>query len=433
MNVQLLQSKIGARLQGDRVIWLVIGLLAIFSVLTVYSSAEALALRTGVGTESFLAKHIVLLLGAMLLIYACHSVNYQKYGRLSVVFLVIAVPLLIYTQLLGETYNQATRWIRIPFIGLTFQTSDFAKIALIMYTARTISLMQTKKIALAELILPVLFVCMLIAPSDLSSALILFFTCVLLMFIGRVEMRNVFSLLMLGLAVFAVLIMLSDFFPDAIRVDTWVHRLKDFWMGSTSDQFQVEQAQMAIAQGGFLGLGPGNAQQAHFLPHSYSDYIFCVIIEEYGMVGAIVILILYTTLLIRCIRLVTRSPKAFGAMLALGLCFSLVIQAYVHMAVNVNLLPVTGLTLPFISMGGTSLMFTGISLGIILSVSKCIESGQEMKESNSIQQTAAVGNTLSTESTAATILIPQEDINTIDLDINDSFSSDESFNNLDEA
>ena len=246
-------------------------------------------------------------------------------------------------------------------------------------------------------------------------------------------MRNVFSLLMLGLAVFAVLIMLSDFFPDAIRVDTWVHRLKDFWMGSTSDQFQVEQAQMAIAQGGFLGLGPGNAQQAHFLPHSYSDYIFCVIIEEYGMVGAIVILILYTTLLIRCIRLVTRSPKAFGAMLALGLCFSLVIQAYVHMAVNVNLLPVTGLTLPFISMGGTSLMFTGISLGIILSVSKCIESGQEMKESNSIQQTAAVGNTLSTESTGATILIPQEDINTIDLDIDDSFSSDESFNNLDEA
>jgi cell division protein FtsW len=361
-------------LQGDKVIWLVVGFLAIFSVLAVYSSSEALALRTGIGTESFLVKHIFLLIGSLFLIYFCHLINYVKYGRLSVLLLVIAIPLLVYTQLLGETYNQATRWIRIPLVGLTFQTSDFAKIALILYTARTLSLMQHKKIALGELLVPILLVCGLIAPSDLSSALILFFTCLLLMFIGRVKMRNVFSLLMLGFAAFAVLILLADFFPEAIRVDTWVHRLKDFWMGNTGDQFQVEQAQMAIAQGGFFGLGPGNAQQAHFLPHSYSDYIFCVIIEEYGMIGSLVVIGLYITLLLRCIRLVTKSPKAFGAMLAVGLCFSLVIQAFVHMAVNVNLLPVTGLTLPFVSMGGTSLMFTGISLGIILSVSKYIES-----------------------------------------------------------
>lgn len=373
MDVKFIQTKVGALLQGDKVIWLVIGLLAIFSVLTVYSSAEALALRTGVGTESFLAKHIILLCASMVLIYICHLVNYVKYGKLSVIFLVIAIPLLVYTQLLGETLNQATRWIRIPFIGVTFQTSDFAKIALIMYTARTLSLMQNKKVALGELIIPVLLVCGLIAPSDLSSALILFFTCVLLMFIGRVEMRNVFSLLMLGVGAFAILIMLSEFFPDSIRVGTWISRLRDFWLGTAGDQFQVEQAQMAIAQGGFFGVGPGNAQQAHFLPHSYSDYIFCVIVEEYGTMGAMVMIALYITLLLRCIRLVTRSPKAFGAMLALGLCFSLVIQAFVHMAVNVNLLPVTGLTLPFVSMGGTSLLFTGISLGIILSVSKYIE------------------------------------------------------------
>ncbi|BDS12853.1 FtsW/RodA/SpoVE family cell cycle protein [Aureispira anguillae] len=388
MDVKFIQTKVGALLQGDKVIWLVIGLLAIFSVLTVYSSAEALALRTGVDTESFLVKHIVLLCAAMLLIYICHMVNYVKYGRLSVIFLVIAVPLLVYTQLLGETLNQATRWIKIPFIGVTFQTSDFAKIALIMYTARTLSLMQSKKVALGELIIPVLLVCGLIAPSDLSSALILFFTCVLLMFIGRVEMRNVFSLMMLGVGAFAILIMLSEFFPDSIRVGTWISRLRDFWLGTTGDQFQVEQAQMAIAQGGFLGVGPGNAQQAHFLPHSYSDYIFCVIVEEYGTVGAMVIIGLYITLLLRCIRLVTRSPKAFGAMLALGLCFSLVIQAFVHMAVNVNLLPVTGLTLPFVSMGGTSLLFTGISLGIILSVSKYIETsvgeGSKTNDANQV-------------------------------------------------
>ena len=373
MDIKYAQKKLGSLLQGDKVIWLVIGLLAILSVLTVYSSAEALALRTGANTESFLIKHIVLLGAAVVLIYICHMVNYVKYGRLSVILLVIAVPLLLYTQLLGETFNQATRWIRIPFIGVTFQTSDFAKIALIMYTARTLSLMQSRVVPLGELIIPVLLVCGLIAPSDLSSALILFFTCALLMFVGRLEMRNVFSLIMLGVGAFAVLIMLSEFLPGIIRVDTWQSRLHDFWVGSSGEQFQVEQAQMAIAQGGFFGVGPGNAQQAHFLPHSYSDYIFCVIVEEYGTIGAFLIIGLYITLLLRCIRLVTRSPKAFGAMLALGLCFSLVIQAFVHMAVNVNLLPVTGLTLPFISMGGTSLLFTGISLGIILSVSKFIE------------------------------------------------------------
>ncbi|MFK7799981.1 MAG: FtsW/RodA/SpoVE family cell cycle protein [Aureispira sp.] len=373
MDIKYAQKKLGSLLQGDKVIWLVIGFLAILSVLTVYSSAEALALRTGANTESFLIKHIVLLCAAVVLIYICHMVNYVKYGRLSVILLVIAVPLLLYTQLLGETFNQATRWIRIPFIGVTFQTSDFAKIALIMYTARTLSLMQSREVPLGELIIPVLLVCGLIAPSDLSSALILFFTCALLMFVGRLEMRNVFSLFMLGIGAFAVLIMLSEFLPGIIRVDTWQSRLYDFWVGSSGEQFQVEQAQMAIAQGGFFGVGPGNAQQAHFLPHSYSDYIFCVIVEEYGTIGAFLIIGLYITLLLRCIRLVTRSPKAFGAMLALGLCLSLVIQAFVHMAVNVNLLPVTGLTLPFVSMGGTSLLFTGISLGIILSVSKFIE------------------------------------------------------------
>lgn len=389
MDLNHTQKRLSTLLQGDKVIWLVIGLLAICSVLTVYSSAEALALRTGTDTESFLVKHIVLLIAAVALIYICHLVSYVKYGRLSAILLVVAVPLLLYTYLLGETFNHATRWIRIPFIGVTFQTSDFAKIALIMYTARTLSLMQRQNIALGELIVPIILVCGLIAPSDLSSALILFFTCALLMFVGRVEIRNVLSLIMLGVGSFAVLIMLSEFLPGIIRVDTWQSRLYDFWVGDSGDQFQVEQAQMALAQGGFFGVGPGNAQQAHFLPHSYSDYIFCVIVEEYGTLGAIIIIALYVTLLLRCIRLVTRSPKTFGAMLALGLCFSLVIQAFVHMAVNVNLLPVTGLTLPFVSMGGTSLLFTGISLGIILSVSKYIETSAG-EGGSSIEDSAVV-------------------------------------------
>ncbi len=392
MDVKFILAILGALLQGDKVFWLVIGLLSIFYILTVYSSAEALALRKGTDTESFLIKHMVLLSGALVLMYICHLVNYVKYARLSVILLVIAIPLLIYTQLLGETLNQATRWIRIPFIGITFQTSDFAKIALIMYTARTLSLMQSKQIGQGELMVPVLIVCALIAPSDLSSALILFLTCSLLMFVGRVDLRNVFSMFMLGIGAFSVLLMMANFFPNAIRVETWVNRLSQFWTGTTGDQFQVEQAQMAIAQGGLFGVGPGNAQQAHFLPHSYSDYIFCVIIEEYGTIGAMIILVLYITLLFRCIRLVTRSPKAFGAMLALGLCLSLVIQAFVHMAVNVNLLPVTGLTLPFISMGGTSLLFTGISFGIILSVSKYIETTLGEGHVGSIADQVAANN-----------------------------------------
>ncbi len=392
MDIKLIQTKLGALLQGDKVIWLVIGLLAIFSVLTVYSSAEALALRKEVDTEAFLIKHVVLLVGALMLMYICHLVNYVKYAKISVVLLVIAIPLLVYTQLLGVTYNEATRWVKVPFVGITFQTSDFAKIALITYTARTLSLMQSKKIGQGELMLPILLICGIIAPSDLSSALILFFTCTLLMFVGRVDMRNVFSLVMLGVGAFAVLLMLANFFPDSIRVGTWISRLSQFWTGADGNQLQVSQAQMAIAQGGFFGVGPGNAQHAHFLPHSYSDYIYCVILEEYGTLGGLIVLALYTTLLLRCIRLVTRSPKAFGAMLALGLCFSLVIQAFVHMAVNVNLLPVTGLTLPFVSLGGTSLLFTGISLGIILSVSKYIETTVGEGNIGSIADQVAANN-----------------------------------------
>jgi cell division protein FtsW len=398
-DINILQSRIAALLQGDKFIWVVVGLLAIISVLTVYSSAEVLANRSNSYTESFLVKHLVLLGGAVLLMYIAHLVNYMRYARLSAILLVIAIPLLIYTMTFGIELNGARRWIRIPFVNLSFQTADFAKMALILYVARTISLMQNSRSSLLELVVPVLAVCVLIAPYDLSNALILFFTCLLLMFIGRVDLRNVFSLLMLGVGLFAILVILSDFMPG-IRADTWISRLRDFMDGSAAaDSFQVEQAKMAIARGGVLGVGPGNGVQAHFLPHSYSDYIYCIIIEEYGIIGGFLVIILYMTLLVRCIRLVTRSPKAFGAMLALGLCLSLVIQAFAHMAVSVNLMPVTGLTLPFVSMGGTSLLFTGASLGIILSVSRYIEnssSGTLEEDSKKVRSKKTTNNNAKT-------------------------------------
>jgi cell division protein FtsW len=208
------------------------------------------------------------------------------------------------------------------------------------------------------------------------------------MFVGKVDLRNVFSLFMLGLGLFAAMIFLSEVFPE-IRVDTWISRLYNFVNGADSgDNFQVEQAKMAIARGGYFGVGPGNGVQSHFLPHAYSDYIYCIIVEEYGLVGGIIILALYLALIVRTFRMVNKTPKTFGAMLAVGLSLSITIQAFTHMAVNVNLVPVTGLTLPFVSLGGTSLMFTGLAFGIILSVSRSFEKNTNNKsKENSIHKT----------------------------------------------
>ena len=375
MNFELIRAYIAGLLRGDKILWMVVMFLSLFSVLIVYSSTEGLAHRYNANSTSFLIKHVTLLLVAFAVIYVCHLVDYARYARLSTYLLVAAIVLLVYTQLFGTTLNQASRWIRIPFINITFQTSDFAKVVLVLYVSRTLALMAQREVALGELVIPVLTVCGLIAPSDLSTAGILFFTCLLLMFVGKVELRNVFSVLMLGIGVFAVIIAVADYIP-AIRVDTWANRLRDFATGvSDSDSYQVMQAKMAIAQGGFFGQGPGNGIQSHFLPHAYSDYIYCIIIEEYGFFGALVILFLYILFLLRCVRLATRSPKAFGSMLAIGLSLLITIQALTHMAVNVHLLPVTGLPLPLVSMGGTSLLFTGIALGIILSVSNFVETG----------------------------------------------------------
>ena len=385
---EIITNKLASLLQGDRVIWLIVTLLGIFSILTVYSATEILAVRRNTGTESFLVRHTVLIIAAMGIMYIAHMINFMRYARLSTILIAIAIPLLMYTMFFGVNLNGASRWIRLPFVGITFQTSDFAKLALIIYVARTVALMQTRAITNSELLGPVLAVCFLIAPYDLSNAVVLFLTCVFQMFVGKVDLRNVFSLFMLGLGLFAAMIFLSEVFPE-IRVDTWISRLYNFVNGADSgDNFQVEQAKMAIARGGYFGVGPGNGVQSHFLPHAYSDYIYCIIVEEYGLVGGIIILALYLALIFRTFRMVNKTPKTFGAMLAVGLSLSITIQAFTHMAVNVNLVPVTGLTLPFVSLGGTSLMFTGLAFGIILSVSRSIEKNTNNKsKDNSTQKT----------------------------------------------
>lgn len=373
-----LGTRLYAELRGDRTIWAILAVLSIFSILAVYSSTGTLAYREmGGNTESFLVKHFVIVAGGLFLAYLAHLIHYTRYSRAAPVLLMLSLPLLVYTIAFGTDINDARRWITVPFVGLTFQTSDFAKLALIIFVARAISSKQDYikdfNSAFLPIIVPVLIICGLIAPADLSSAILLFFTCVGMMFVGRVALQYIALLLMLGIVVFAMLVLLGEFFPEFIRSETWVNRVRDF-IDQPDGGYQVQQAKIAMANGEWFGLGPGNSIQRNYLPSPYSDFIYSIIVEEYGIFIGILIILLYVLLFFRATRLVTKSPKAFGAMLAIGLSISLVLQAFINIAVSVHLVPVTGVTLPMISMGGTSILFTCISFGMMLSVSKYIES-----------------------------------------------------------
>lgn len=377
-------TRISAELRGDRSIWAIIILLALFSLLAVYSSTGTLAYRNmGGNTEAFLMRHGLHLAVGLVLTYLCHLLSYMTYSRSAPVLLLLAVPLLVYTLVFGVDVNEARRWIEVPFVGITFQTSDFAKIALVIYVARAISSKQEYikdfNSAFLPIIVPILIICALIAPADLSTAILLFLTSMLMMFVGRVALQYIFLLLLLGMVVFSMLVLLGEAFPEMIRLETWISRVREF-VNNPEGGYQVQQAKIAIANGEWFGLGPGNSIQRNFLPSPYSDFIYAIICEEYGILGGMVIISLYVLLFFRVTRLVTRSSKSFGAMLALGLTIMLTIQAFCNIAVSVDLIPVTGLTLPMLSMGGTSVMFTCIAFGIILSISKYIESIRRVGE-----------------------------------------------------
>ncbi|MEM8906478.1 MAG: FtsW/RodA/SpoVE family cell cycle protein [Bacteroidota bacterium] len=372
-----LGSKIYAGLRGDRTIWMVVIILAIFSILAVYSSTGHIAFKErGGNTEFYLMKHFIFIAGGLFLTYLCYVLHYTQYSRIAPVLLLLSIPLLVYTIAFGVEVNEARRWIELPFVGLTFQTSDFAKLALIIYVARAISAKQDYikdfNSAFLPIIVPILIICSLIAPADLSTALLLFFTCLLMLFMGRVSLKYIFLLLFLGVVVFAFLIIVGTIYPDIVRVSTWIHRMQDF-LNNTEGGYQIQQAKIAIADGGIFGVGPGNSMQRNYLPAPYSDFIYAIIIEEYGLLGGFVIIGLYVLLFFRIVSIVTRSPKAFGAMLVSGLGLFIVTQALANIAVSVHLVPVTGLTLPLVSMGGTSIIFASIAFGMILSVSRYIE------------------------------------------------------------
>ncbi|RLD33777.1 MAG: cell division protein FtsW [Bacteroidetes bacterium] len=381
-------SKILGNLRGDRVIWVIVILLSIFSLLTVYSSTGTLAYKYQSGnTEYYMMKHLIILLFGFLIMYLTHMVKFTYFSRIFQIALYIAVPLLILTLFVGLDLNEAKRVLPLPF-NLTFQTSDLAKITLILYLARLLSKKQDNikdfKSAFLPLMIPVLIVCVLILPANFSTAAMLFVTSLVLMFIGRVNLKYIFSLIGIGIVSFVFLLLIANAYPEVLpRADTWKTRIVSFMDKENIDpdkNYQVEQAKIAIAEGGLIGKFPGNSTQRNFLPHPYSDFIFAIFLEEYGLAGGSFLVLLYMILFYRVVRIVTKIPRNFGAFMAVGLGFSLVFQAMINMAVAVNLIPVTGQPLPLISMGGTSIWFTSISLGVILSVSREIDTSPEKIE-----------------------------------------------------
>lgn len=367
-------------IKGDRIIWFVIVLLSLWGVLAIYSSTGSIAyLKHGGNTEYFLIKHCGILVMGLFLMWLTHLVDFQYYSRPARYLVYLAILLLIYTLLFGTGVNSARRWVTIPGIGITFQSSDFAKVALVMYIAHFLSRRQDRIGNFKKTFLPVLVVivvvCALIGVADLSTAAMLFATSLLLLFIGRIPMKHILAVFGVGTVVVSlmVVVILSTNFEGG-RVGTWRARIENYVSfvkgDETVESYQNQQANIAIANGGIIGQGPGQSKQRNFLPLAFSDFIYAIILEEYGLLGGLFVMALYLTLLWRAVIIVVNAPKAFGALLAIGLSFTLVIQAFMNMGVAVHILPNTGLPLPFISMGGTSLLFTSLAMGIILSVSR---------------------------------------------------------------
>ncbi len=366
-----LKTWVDENLQGDRVIWAVVFILSLISILVVYSSIGTLAYKRSVSPEKYLFTHTLHVAIGLVAMWFAHRIDYRYYSKLSRLALWVSVPLLIYTFTSGTTVNDAARWINIPFINTSFQPSDFASLALIINLASMLSKRQQNIDDIKESLIPILFwcglICGLIALTNMSTAVLLLLTCMLIMFIGRVPMRYLAMLLFVGV------LFGSLAFELGVRKGTVINRVKDFVeyaKGEKEPQFQLKHALIAIATGGIKGKGPGNSDQRNILPHPYSDFVYAILIEEYGMLGGIVVLGLYLVLLHRGMKAAYNSERAFAGLLSAGLSFDLVCQAMINMGVVVGLGPITGQPLPLISMGGTSMVFTGIAVGIILSVSR---------------------------------------------------------------
>ncbi len=376
------KSWIDEHFKGDPIIWGIVILLSLFSILVVYSATGSLAYKyAGGNTELYLVRHSMLIFVSLAVMWMAHRIPYRKYAVYARLGVIVSIPLLIVTYLFGSNINEANRWITIPVINQAFQPSDLAKLALIAAIAGMLARRQNNitdfKSTFVPIIIAIGLISGLIAMANFSTAILLLMTCLLIMFIGRVPVKYLLIVVLVGILGLTA----AGFIGQ--RGATLVSRVEAF-LDEDEVPFQAEQSYIAIATGGITGKGPGNSEQRNSLPHPYSDFIYAIIIEEYGLIGGFGVLFLYLALLYRGMRIVANSNKAFGGLLSAGLSFALVIQALVNMAVAVGLGPITGLPLPLLSMGGTSLVFTGISLGIILSVSR----GDHQEEG----QTKSVGN-----------------------------------------
>ncbi|MCE7994406.1 MAG: FtsW/RodA/SpoVE family cell cycle protein [Roseivirga sp.] len=355
-------------IQGDPVIWMVVVCLSVISILVVYSATGSLAYKhQGGNTEYYLFRHTIMVVLGLVVMWIAHKIDFRYYSKIARYALIASVPLLFYAWKFGTTVNDASRWIVLPFIGLQFQPSDLAKMALVAALAGMLSKRQQKIDDIKETLVPMLtwcgIICGLIAMTNFSTAIMLFLTAMLILFIGRVPVKYLGMLAAVGLLVGVVAIKFGE------RGPTLMNRVETFLSGEELPH-QMQQANIAMANGGLLGLGPGKSIQRNFLPEAFSDFVYAIIIEEYGTIGGLFVLFLYIVLLYRGMRVVANSDRAFGGLLSAGLTFAIVIQALVNIGVVVGLGPVTGQTLPLISMGGTSMLFTGLSLGIVLSVSR---------------------------------------------------------------
>lgn len=380
-------------IKGDRMIWAIVALLAIFSFLPVYSAASNLAYTYGDGqTFSYLIKHFVHLFLGFSIIYGIHRIPYRYFKGLSMVMYPVVLILLLVTLLQGTTIDgaNASRWIRVPFVGFTFQPSTLAALVLMVFVARYLSKVFDQEItfksSLLPLWLPVFAVLILILPANFSTTAIIFTMLLVLAFLGGYPLKYIGAIVGTGLLVLAFFVLVAKAFPDAMpnRVDTWTSRIVNFMDDrDTEEDYQIEKAKIAIATGSINGLGPGKSVQKNFLPQSSSDFIFAIIIEEYGLLGGLFLLILYLLLLFRIVVVAQKAETVFAKLLTVGVGLPIIFQALINMGVAVELFPVTGQTLPLISSGGTSIWVTCLAIGIILSVSAKRE---EIKNQNEGEQ-----------------------------------------------
>lgn len=372
-------KQIFQHIKGDKAIWAVVALLALFSFLPVYSASSSLAYMYDDGnTLKFLIKHFAHLLLGFAILYGVHRIPYHYFRGLSIIAMPIVIVLLLITLSTGTTIEgaNASRWIRVPFVGVTFQTSALASVVLLTYVARYLSKIKDREITFKETLLPLWFpvflILALILPANFSTTAIIFAMVVTLVFIGGYPVRYLLIVLGAGAMMLLLFGLTAKAFPGLFpnRVDTWISRIENFADNEdTEADYQIEKAKIAIASGGITGQGPGKSIQKNFLPQSSSDFIYAIIVEEFGIVGAFFLLLLYLLLLFRLVIVAYKSTSLFGKLLVIGIGLPIIFQALINMGVAVELFPVTGQTLPLISSGGTSIWMTCLAIGMILSVS----------------------------------------------------------------